>query len=94
MFSPNINLPDEPFTYAPDSSETNSCNISTISNLSQSSLINTIQKEENKFIAFDFSPTNNKITSEDFKAKYKTELCKFWEINKTCKYGDNVSKIL
>ena len=26
----------------------------------------------------------------DFKIKYKTEKCKFWEINETCKFGDNV----
>ena len=23
-----------------------------------------------------------------FKAKYKTEICKFWELNKTCRFGD------
>lgn len=27
---------------------------------------------------------------EDFKMKYKTELCKYFEINGTCKFGDNV----
>ncbi len=26
----------------------------------------------------------------DFKIKYKTEKCKFWEINQTCKFRDNV----
>ena len=26
----------------------------------------------------------------DFRVKYKTEKCKFWEINQTCKFGDNV----
>ena len=29
----------------------------------------------------------------DFKIKYKTEKCKFWEINQTCKFGDNVKFI-
>jgi hypothetical protein len=33
---------------------------------------------------------NNK-KSNDFKLKYKTEKCKFWELYKECKYGDNVS---
>ena len=27
--------------------------------------------------------------AKDFKIKYKTELCKFYEINGQCKYGDN-----
>jgi len=26
----------------------------------------------------------------DFRAKYKTEICKFWALNKDCRYGDNV----
>jgi hypothetical protein len=30
--------------------------------------------------------------SEDFKLKFKTEKCKFWEIDNNCKYGDNVRK--
>lgn len=29
-----------------------------------------------------------KSTAADFKIKYKTELCKYYEINGTCKYGD------
>ena len=31
--------------------------------------------------------------ADDFKTKYKTELCKYFEINGTCKYGDNVRLI-
>ena len=30
-----------------------------------------------------------KSTAADFKIKYKTELCKFYEINGYCKYGDS-----
>ena len=30
-----------------------------------------------------------KSTAEDFKIKYKTELCKYYEINGYCKYGDS-----
>jgi hypothetical protein len=26
----------------------------------------------------------------DFRMKYKTEICKFWELNKECRYGNNV----
>jgi hypothetical protein len=34
------------------------------------------------------TPKANK--SNDFKVKYKTEICKFWDMNKICKFGDNV----
>lgn len=37
------------------------------------------------------SPINTQKTKEDnFKIKYKTELCKYFEINGKCKFGDNV----
>ena len=32
-----------------------------------------------------------KNSEVDFRVKYKTEKCKFWEINKTCKFGEGVS---
>ncbi len=28
--------------------------------------------------------------SEDFKQKFKTEMCKFWQLNGECKFGENV----
>jgi hypothetical protein len=31
---------------------------------------------------------------KDFRIKYKTEQCKFFEVNKDCKYGDNVKLFL
>ena len=31
----------------------------------------------------------NKAKADNFKIKYKTELCKYYEINGTCKFGDN-----
>jgi butyrate response factor 1 len=31
-----------------------------------------------------------KSVDSDFRAKYKTEICKFWGLNKECRYGDNV----
>jgi hypothetical protein len=34
------------------------------------------------------TPTKSK--TGDFKTKYKTEMCKYWQIEKSCKYGDNV----
>ena len=39
------------------------------------------------------SSTSNhfKSKADDFKIKYKTELCKYYEINGYCKFGDNVS---
>ena len=44
----------------------------------------------------EWSPEKNKIQkkkpfkgeAKDFKIKYKTELCKYYSINGTCKYGD------
>jgi len=32
-----------------------------------------------------------KPSEVDFKVKYKTETCKFWDLNGVCKFGDNVS---
>ena len=42
------------------------------------------------------SSTSNhfKSKADDFKIKYKTELCKYFEINGYCKFGDNVSSFL
>ncbi len=34
---------------------------------------------------------SNKKKSEDFKTKFKTEMCKFWVIDGRCKFGDNVN---
>jgi hypothetical protein len=33
----------------------------------------------------------SKKKSDDFKIKFKTELCKFWELDAVCKYGENVN---
>ena len=50
---------------------------------------------ENEYYEKDLSPykSNNnncfKGKALDFKIKYKTELCKFYQINGNCKYGDN-----
>jgi hypothetical protein len=32
---------------------------------------------------------SRKSTDVSFKAKFKTEKCKYWDLNKNCKYGDN-----
>ena len=32
----------------------------------------------------------NKNSEICFKNKYKTEMCKFWEINNSCKFGNKV----
>jgi len=34
--------------------------------------------------------TKKKSVEVDFRMKYKTEICKFWELNKDCRYGSNV----
>ena len=47
----------------------------------------------NKFNYSKNQPKKNKgkfkSTAADFKVKYKTELCKYYEINGYCKYGDS-----
>jgi len=48
--------------------------------------------EEDKSNSSMISTNNNSRRSSgevSFKAKYKTEICKFWELNKTCKFGDS-----
>ena len=39
---------------------------------------------------YQTSSNSFKSKANDFKIKYKTELCKYYEINGTCKFGDNV----
>ena len=34
--------------------------------------------------------TKKKSFENDFRKKFKTEKCKFWEINQMCKFGDKV----
>ena len=53
------------------------------SNLSTSNEENT--PSPNKYNSNNYYKGN----ASDFKIKYKTELCKFFEINGHCKYGDN-----
>jgi hypothetical protein len=36
------------------------------------------------------TPVKKKSIEKDFRIKYKTEKCKFYETNKECKFGDNV----
>ena len=50
---------------------------------------NTIQnKFDNQPKSKEKTQGQFKSTAADFKIKYKTELCKYWEINGYCKYGD------
>jgi len=49
--------------------------------------------EESSNIDIDNDVTrsvNKKSVDADFRQKYKTEICKFWELNKECRYGNNV----
>ena len=34
--------------------------------------------------------TGNKKSSDDYRTKFKTEKCKFYEVNKECKFGESV----
>lgn len=43
---------------------------------------------------FEEKPEKKKSIEKDFRIKYKTEKCKFYEVNMDCKYGDNVKKLI
>ena len=45
--------------------------------------------EENTSSPVKYNKNCYKGNASDFKIKYKTELCKFFEINGNCKYGDH-----
>jgi hypothetical protein len=47
------------------------------------------EKDLNENNNLSYNMNNYKGKASDFKIKYKTELCKFFEINGHCKYGDN-----
>ena len=49
-----------------------------------------ISEYPNKFCLYKKNKKQDyKTNASDFKIKYKTELCKYYEINGYCKYGDN-----
>ena len=52
-----------------------------------------VNKKNHEMTAKNDTKQNNKVpfksNASDFKIKYKTELCKYFEINGYCKYGDN-----
>jgi hypothetical protein len=52
-------------------------------------LNNNNNNTENLDLNLNSKVKKNTIES-DFKIKYKTEKCKFWEINQNCKFGENV----
>ena len=47
------------------------------------------EDKEEKNIILSKVKTPYKSNANDFKIKYKTELCKYYEINGYCKFGDN-----
>lgn len=40
------------------------------------------------------TPGKKKSIEKDFRVKYKTEKCKFYETNKECKFGENVKSLI
>lgn len=48
-----------------------------------------IEEDKSNSSMISTSNCSRKSSGEiSFKAKYKTEICKFWELNKTCRFGD------
>ena len=69
-----------------NSSTSNQDNNSTSADLSPEKKEKEKEKEKNDIKKEEKVPF--KCEAKDFKIKYKTELCKFYEINGKCKYGD------
>lgn len=68
-----------------NNNNTNNCHV----NNSTNSIINNFQLQAEPLL--NKQPKKN--SEIDFRVKYKTEKCKFWEINQTCKFGEGVSYI-
>lgn len=55
-----------------------------------------LESQDGDHISTIGSPNSSLVSakpkkSEDFKMKFKTEMCKFWQIDGNCKYNDNVN---
>ena len=78
-FPNKYNIISDSRKYSKDSS-----NISTsIEDFSEHDISNSLQKYSGNF------NSNFKGKASDFKIKYKTELCKFYEMTGKCRYGNN-----
>lgn len=74
--------------------------LSYLNNLNNTNLNNNNSNTNNLISNFQaandsqlFSKQPKKNSEIDFRVKYKTEKCKFWEINQTCKFGEGVNLI-
>jgi len=56
--------------------------------------INNIHLNNNLNFSLGDLKAPKKNSEIDFRVKYKTEKCKFWEINKSCKFGEGVKIFL
>ena len=60
--------------------------------LDESTSNSSINQSFHTHLSMNNSNIRNK--GDDFKTKLKTEICRFWEMNKACKFGDNVINLL
>ena len=79
-FLSNYNIYHDSRKYSKDSSNLSTSN----EDLSEHDLFSPSQKH-----TLNNNITNFKGKASDFKTKYKTELCKFYEMTGKCKYGEN-----
>ena len=79
-FLTNYNIYHDSRKYSKDSSNLSTSN----EDLSEHDLFSPSQKH-----TLNNNITNFKGKASDFKTKYKTELCKFYEMTGKCKYGEN-----
>lgn len=73
--------------YIDSSPEVKTINKSNRISFKSPSTSNTYTLEESKI-------STSHTDKDDFKLKYKTERCKYWDLYKDCKYKDNVSLLL
>ncbi len=92
----NFNITDEYTNLSYLNNNNNNYN-NNISNFNIGKVINNNNNNANSLISSfqvaaeqQFNKQSQKKSEIDFKVKYKTEKCKFWEINKTCKFGEGV----
>jgi len=71
-----------------EDNETNEENLSVFSNTNDDSLNVYINNAIN-------NPNCNiyQVKTNQFRQKYKTEICKFWQVNSSCKFGNKVNII-
>ena len=76
-----------------NNSSNNDCNLN-FNNVNNNNNTNSIISNFQVTAELQCNKQPKKNSEIDFRVKYKTEKCKFWEINQICKFGEGVSLFL